>query len=315
MHRRPVTGLLPHSFSGRFLICRSDSSVPDGPFPGRSAAIPDGEDEVTFEPCSDVPPYGGPDPSECAHPLAYADRPGPSVFFVKMIERRPTATLLKSVASEILPFPLEAIPKEDRADWTAKIRKEAVARTDPREKVVPGLLHEDRICVVSRTVDDGLVSFLSGWLGLELRPDPVLWSSSDETSGRMLLLSVLDEEIDRRKKADVLDFAMEECKLSVGSSTIRGPMKRIWTAMRSLFASEPDSEPVVESAVLSVRTKNGASRLHVDEDGLFRVEVPKGRGGLPRDRFLRSLRDLDEVSAVARKELRAARGRTVSAVG
>lgn len=220
----------------------------------------------------------------------------------------------RMVSSEILPFPLKAIPREDRGEWEEKIRLEAVRRTEPRTRVVHGLLDDQRIFVSTRTVEAECVRWLSAWLGSDLVFDPVLWGVSED-SGSPSLLSVLDEEIDRRKKADSGDFCMEEVKLSVGSSTIRGPLRRTWTAIRSLFVSDLASEPVVDSAVLSVRARNGVSRLYVDGQGLFRADLPKGKGGVPRDRTVRFLRDLDEVSSVARKELRAARGRTVSSAG
>ncbi len=307
MPHRPLSSPDPGSFAGRVLSF-ADSVVVEGrPFPA-SDTVFSGSDEFAYEACSDTPPFVPLEDLECSDPLAYAPFPGPSTFFVRVTERTPSAGTMREAQAAVLPLPMKAIPPEDREGWLLEVRKEAIRRTSPRFKFVSGLFFDGRVLLSCRTVESSLVRFLSSWFGSELLVDPVVWPRTSDSS---LLLNVLDEELERRKTASREDFSMEEVRVTVGASSIHGPLKRNWTAIQSLFASAQGVEPVVDSAILSVSSKVGVSKLSVDELGLFRVKIPAGSGGLPRDRALRLLRTFDEVSSEARKELRAAGARAL----
>lgn len=299
MPGRPQAAPDPSSFSGRALSILGGAPVDDRPFP--EPLEPRFDEETFFEACSDSSPFSAFDRSDCIDPLAYAPFPGPSTFFFRASSRSPSSSVLRQVEKEVIPWPLKAIPPEDRQSWIDKARAEAVLRTPPTTKIVSGLFFDGRVLLSTKTVEDSMVSFLSSWFGLDLQVDPLLWDQG--TSGKDSLLCVLDEELVRRKAASRSDFSMDEVRLTVGSSTIKGPLRRTWTAIRSLFSSIPDANPVVESAVLSVSGKQGVSRLFVDSSGVYKVKIPAGQGGLPRDRSIRLLRTLKEVSSVARKEL------------
>jgi hypothetical protein len=179
------------------------------------------------------------------------------------------------------------------------------------------LVLSDRLLVSCRTVGAEFSSFLSSWLGVEFVPDPVLWRSTTESSGAMLLSVLADQirlESEGRASID-RPFQVEEASLSCGRSKARGPLHDASDTLGSFLESHSEEEVVVDQMVLRIRVPNGRCRLHVDPDGLFRAEVPESRGGMPVDRIGRRFRDLDRSVSEARKELLASVARAVDAEG
>jgi len=313
MSERPLRPPEDGPISGRFLVCGRIEFDLDG-CPGL-APEPDPETEISHEPCTDTPPFGT-DLSECRHRLAYASFPGPSILFVKETDRTPTRVQVDQALRALLPWPIDAVPREERAVWKEKARRAASQRVEPRTRILQVLVFSDRLLVSCRTVGAELSSFLSSWLGAEFVPDPVLWRST-ESHGAMLLAALSEQirlESEGRASID-LPFKVEEASLSCGKSRVRGPIHEASDTLGSFLESRADEEVVVEQMVVRIRVPNGRCRLHVDPDGLFRAEVPESRGGMPVDRIGRRFRDLDRSVAEARKELLASLTRAMKADG
>lgn len=286
--------------SGRFLAL---SKVLSGPFPSAprwSELI----EAVSVEAGSDVPPDFS-DVADCKHSLSYASLPGPSVVFLRVSERSPSRECVQEILRRLAPWSIDSVPREDRKAILDRAKEEALAITEPVVRSVPVVIYGETAFIHTRTVDDRILSWLGRWWGVDVSLDPKIWdpSCSDPNS---FLVSLLEEQI-RNDSSGIprkdLEVAVESVSLSVGKARMAGPVKRNHRAIDALLKVPSDSDPKIESIEFSVRISNGIAKLHADDKGIWKADLPSCQGGFPRDRISRRFRDLGLATGALKKEL------------
>lgn len=286
--------------SGRFLAL---SKVLSGSFPS-APRWSESIDSFSVEAGSDVPPDFS-DIGDCKHPLSYASFPGPSVVFLKVSERSPSKDCVQEILRRLAPWSIESVPRGDRKAILDRAKEEALAITEPVVRVVPVVIHRDTAFIQTRTVDDLLLSWLGRWWGADVSLDPKIWDSSC-SNPNSLLVSLLEEQIRNDSGGTPrkdLEVAVESVSLSVGKARMAGPVKRNHRAIDALLKVPSDSDPKVDSIEFSVRISNGVAKLHADERGIWKADLPSCQGGFPRDRISRRFRDLGLATGALKKEL------------
>lgn len=306
---RPVRPPEDGAMSGRFLALSKVLSCPVPSAPRWSESV----GPLFVEACSDIPPDFS-DTSDCKHPLSYSPLPGPSVVFLKISERSPSRECVQGILRRLAPWSIESVPREDRKDILERAKEEAVAITEPVVRVVPVVLCGGAAFIQLRTFDAQIVDWLGRWWGTGVSPDPKVWdfSFSDPNS---LLVSILEEQIRNdsggvpRKDQEV---TVESVSVSLGKAKMVGPVKKNHRAIDALLRIPSDSDPRIESIEFSVHIPNGTARLHVDDKGLWKADLPSCQGGFSRDRILRKFRDLGLATDLVKKELLDVRSRAES---